>query len=40
MVVICNNNFEDNNYNKYFDKYPYNLSNFQKWALYSIINGQ
>lgn len=39
MVVICNNNFEDNNYNKYFDKYPYNLSNFQKWALYSIING-
>ena len=39
MVVICNNNFEDNNYNKYFDQYPYNLSNFQKWAVYSIING-
>ena len=39
MVVICNNNFEDNNYNQYFEKYPYNLSNFQKWALYSIING-
>ena len=39
MVVICNNNFEDNNYNKYFEQYPYDLSNFQKWALYSIING-
>ena len=43
MVVICNNNFDDNfpdnNYNKYFEQYPYILSNFQKWALYSIING-
>ena len=39
MVIICNNNFEDNNYNKYFEQYPYDLSNFQKWALYSIING-
>jgi len=49
MVVICNNNFEDNSfkdnnlkdidYNQYFQKFPYILSNFQKWALYSIING-
>jgi hypothetical protein len=39
MVVICNNNFQDNNYNKYFEQYPYDLSNFQKWSLYSIING-
>ena len=46
MVIICNNNFEDNKeitannaYDNYFNKYPYELSNFQKWALYSIING-
>ena len=39
MVIICNDNFEDHNYNKYFEQYPYDLSNFQKWALYSIING-
>ena len=44
MVVICNNNFEEingknNAYDNYFCKYPYELSNFQKWSLYSIVNG-
>lgn len=40
MVFICNKEFtEINNYSEYFNKFSYELSNFQKWALYSIVNG-
>ena len=39
MVVINNTLFShEDEYNEYFNKYPYELSNFQKWAIYSIIN--
>ena len=43
MVFHCNSSFEEqefyNNYKLYFDQYPYPLSNFQKWAIYSIVTG-
>ena len=39
MVVINNTLFShEDEYNEYFNEYPYELSNFQKWAIYSIIN--
>lgn len=41
MVVICpNNEFHDNEtYSKYFNEFPYELSNFQKWSIKSIVDG-
>lgn len=43
MVFHCNSSFEEqefyNNYKLYFNQYPYPLSNFQKWAIYSIVTG-
>jgi superfamily II RNA helicase len=41
MVVICpNNEFPHNDtYSKYFDEFPYELSNFQKWSIKSIVDG-
>ena len=41
MVVICpNNEFPHNDaYSKYFSEFPYELSNFQKWSIKSIVDG-
>tara|TARA_Y100000591_G_scaffold66045_2_gene54636 strand:+ start:6113 stop:8650 length:2538 start_codon:yes stop_codon:yes gene_type:complete len=41
MVIHCTQSFVDSDqkYTEYFNKYPYPLSDFQKWAIYAIING-
>ena len=40
MVIICNKSFDDNtNYNKFFNYFfNFDLSNFQKWAIKSIVD--
>jgi len=39
MVVICNSTFPiESEYNVHFDKYPYELSSFQKHAIQAIVN--
>ena len=40
MVIICNKSFDDNtNYNKFFNYFTnFELSNFQKWAIKSIVD--
>ena len=35
-MKICNDEFTDIKYNKIFAKYPFELSNFQKWAIKGI----
>jgi superfamily II RNA helicase len=42
MVKICNNNYDNTDaekYREYFEKYPFPLSSFQKWAIESIVEG-
>ena len=40
MVVICNTKYPtESEYNEVFDKYPYPLSDFQKYSIQSIIEG-
>ena len=42
MVKICNNNYDNTDaekYQEYFEKYPFPLSSFQKWAIESIVEG-
>ena len=40
MVKICNTPYpEDSLYNERFSEYPYPLSDFQKWAIESVIEG-
>ena len=42
MVRICEYNYPKSNeeqYTKYYEKYPYELHDFQKWAIESIITG-
>ena len=44
MVIHCKTKFEDtidnySDYTKYFERFPYELSDFQKWSLYAIVNG-
>ena len=41
MVIHCKNKFNNDNliYQKYFDKFSFSLSDFQKWSIYAIING-
>jgi len=38
MVVICNSNFDKDGYTNHFNTFPFELSDFQKWAIYSTIN--
>jgi superfamily II RNA helicase len=40
-MKVCNQSFDitDNQITKYFNMWPFELSNFQKWALYSILLG-
>lgn len=40
-MKVCNQPFDitDNEITKYFNLWPFELSNFQKWALYSILLG-
>lgn len=39
MVVICNDPFDNTDYNTHFDKYPFPLSDFQKYSIMATING-
>ena len=39
MVVICNKPFNTNKYNSHFDKYPFPLSDFQKYSIMATIEG-
>jgi len=40
MVKICNEPYPtDSKYNSYFESYPYTLSDFQKYAIESIVTG-
>ena len=40
MVKICDTEYPCDKYNEYFEKYPYTLSSFQKWAIEAIVEGQ
>ena len=44
MVIHCKEKFNDESeenlkYKQYFKLFPYELSDFQKWAIYAIVNG-
>ena len=41
MVIHCTEqfNYSDEKYQEYFDRFPYPLSDFQKWAIFAISNG-
>ena len=44
MVIHCKEKFNDESqenikYQQYFKLFPYELSDFQKWAIYAIVNG-
>ena len=41
MVFICSESYPSNSkYEQYFELYPYLLSDFQKWAIEAIVEGQ
>lgn len=41
MVKLCNNQYpNDSKYETYFESYPYPLSDFQKYAIEAIVEGQ
>lgn len=39
MVIHCTEEFNNPDYEEYFSWFPYPLSDFQKWAIYAIVNG-
>ena len=39
MVVICEKPYENTEYNEYFNNYPFELSDFQKYAIEAIVTG-
>ena len=39
MVVICEKPYENAEYNEYFNNYPFELSDFQKYAIEAIVTG-
>lgn len=39
MVIDCKDIYTNNSYNKYFNKYNFNLSDFQKYAIEAIVSG-
>ena len=40
MVIICNDPYpNESNYNEYFDLFPYLLSDFQKYSIQAIVDG-
>jgi superfamily II RNA helicase len=40
MVVLCKKPYHNSNYESYFELYPYPLSDFQKYAIQAIADGQ
>ena len=39
MVFICDKSYDNDEYDNYFEKYPFELSDFQKYAIESIVLG-
>ena len=39
MVIICKETYNDSNYSSYFELFPYELSDFQKYAIQGIVEG-
>jgi antiviral helicase SKI2 len=39
MVIICNKTYTSLEYQTHFEKYPYSLSDFQKYAIEAIVKG-
>ena len=39
MVIICDSPYENADYDNYFTKYSFPLSDFQKYAIQSIVDG-
>jgi len=39
MVLICNKTYTSLEFKGYFEKYPYSLSDFQKYAIEAIVKG-
>ena len=42
MVKVCPYNYpkeREEEYKKYYEKYPYNLHDFQKWSIEAIVTG-
>jgi superfamily II RNA helicase len=39
MVKICPDTYDNNDYSQHFDKYPFPLSSFQKYAIEAIVEG-
>jgi superfamily II RNA helicase len=39
MVVSCVEKYNDSNYDSYFELFPYELSDFQKYAIQHIVQG-
>ena len=41
MVYLCNQPYpEETQFNAYFDKFPFSLSDFQKYAIEAIVKEQ
>ena len=39
MVKICNDSYDNDKYDEFFKKFEFNLSDFQKYAIQSIVEG-
>jgi len=39
MPVVCDKPYDNESYEQYFEQYPYPLSDFQKYAIEAIVNG-
>lgn len=39
MVFICLEEYSNEKYNQYFDYFPFELSNWQKWSLQAMVEG-
>ena len=39
MISIADKTFTNPDYNSYFENYPYELSDFQKYAIQTIVDG-
>ena len=39
MIKICNNDYNNDKFNEYFDDFSYKLSPFQKYAVEAIVTG-
>jgi len=38
MVKFCNEEYKNDKYNEFFENYPFNLSDFQKYAIEGIVS--